>query len=317
MMSVTPGSCPGKTSPSCTCSGTCRFAPASGCACPACLGQLPVLPGGGPVSPGISGSGSPAGSIGVAGQLSSVGPAPRGTGSGMTGFAEVSSQEFEFEPKFDMKPVVGLRQWTLDGPDFRGDPHEADQNWPAVPMRGATGFSWPAGVLEAYCNNGYSHPPPTDFDPATGARCGCGVWAYWDMTSLAANRSVISGSGLPVLGAVEGYGRVLLGEKGFRSQKAKIVALALAFSIRAELSWPVPPDLPEVLSDHPHLRSDPYLAYAAERRTAEETQVKAQRHADAWLAVIQDRLGQLYPGAQVYATVGGLLASVQPRGKPS
>lgn len=231
-------------------------------------------------------------------------PAPRGSGAGMTGFAEAGASEFAFAAG----SVLGLRQWTLTSPDFRGDPHNAASNWPVVALRGATGYSWPPGVLEAQCNNGYPHPPPTDVDPNTGSRCGCGCWAYWDMEALAVSHSVTtSGNSLPVLGVIEGYGRVLLGSSGFRSQKAKIVALAPAFAIQTELS---PRRYGRI---DPASDADPYLAYAEQRKTEE----RAQQHADAWLAMIQDRLGTLYPGAQVFATAGGLLACVQTRGKPS
>jgi hypothetical protein len=140
----------------------------------------------------------------------------------------------------------------------------------------------------------------------------CGFWAYWGIVELAGNNAGnnmfgSSTSGLPVLGVIEGYGRVLLGEHGFRSQKAKIVALAPAFSVQAEVTrkdWG---------------RFDPYPEYVQEHKSQEEEAevlARAQQHADAWMAVIQDRLGQLYPGAQVYATVKGLLASVKTEGKP-
>jgi hypothetical protein len=166
---------------------------------------------------------------------------------------------------------------------------------------------------------------PTEDDPATGGRCGCGFWAYWDMAGLSANRFSTSGRGLPVLGVIEGTGRVLLGEKGFRSQRARITALAPAFSIQAEVSWRGPQrspwDRPPNFSDSygatpNQLTGDPYLSWAEDQNEEKQIQLRAQQHADAWMAVIQDRLGQMYPGAQVYATASGLLASVKTEGKP-
>jgi hypothetical protein len=327
---TTSAGCPGQSSPACTCDGTCQPSTPRWCACPACAPVHGYAAGGIVQAGGAGGSSSHGSSAGGGGggggagssmgasfaplsSFTALPPVPRGTGAGMTGFAEAGASEFEFAAG----SVLGLRQWTLVSPDFRGDPHNAESNWPVIPLRGATGFAWPLGaqVLEAGCNNGYGHPPPVEVDPVTLTRCGCGWWAYWDMASLSANRPMsFSGSGLPVLGVIEGYGRVLLGERGFRSQKAKIAALAPAFSVRAELAWPQPSS-DESLWDQPgrSASGDPYLVYAEQHKAAE----RAQLHADTWMAMIQDRLGQMYPGTQVFATVNGLLASVQTRGRPT
>lgn len=233
-------------------------------------------------------------------------PQSRNVGSGMTGFAESGQQDFEFA----LGRVLGLRQWTLRGPDFRGDPLRADDDgWPVVLLTGATGYSWADGVLEAQCGNGRSHPVPTGDDGGvdfsySGGRCGCGFWAYWGTSELAGNSSFASSGGLPVIGVIEGHGRVLLGERGFRSQRARITALAPAFTVQAEAQLPF---------------TDPRGgAYVQEKLDEERESVlrRAQQHADAWMAVIQDRLSRMYPSAQVYATAAGMLASVRTEGKP-
>lgn len=50
-------------------------------------------------------------------------------------------------------------------------------------------------------------------------QCGCGFWAYW----------AVPGAGRPgrehVYGVIEGSGAVLIGERGFRCERARIVAL--------------------------------------------------------------------------------------------
>lgn len=250
--------------------------------------------GGGSIKPGawytLSGGGSHTGKTFSRLSASAGSPAGQqqpalvpGRGSGMAEFDDVHQRDVEFA----VGSVCGLRMWSLKPPDFRDDPLHAGQNWPPARLIGATGYPWPDGVLEAQCGNGRSHAVPTAVDP-DGCRCGCGIWAYWDMAGLS-SQTAYSGQ-LPVLGTVEGYGRVLLGTKGFRCQRAKITALAPAFSVQA---YPSPGDL----------RRDEFLG--------------AQRKADAWMAVIMDRLGMLYPGAAVYATVHGLLASVPTVGKPS
>jgi hypothetical protein len=287
--------CPGRLDPACTCDGSCQRAgsvAAIACGCGACASSL-----GAPFSP-----------------LSALAaaPAPRGSGAGMTGFAERGRQEFDFVAG----SVSGLRQWTLEGPDFSLDPHGADLNWPLAPLTGATGFAWPPGVLEAACNNGRPHPPPVEVD-SDGSRCGCGFWAYWDMSGLAGNR-LASGRGLPVLGVVQGFGRVLLGERGFRSQKARIIALAPAFTIQAELALQSRMGWDEPHSPVDYFESGGTAGLLTPERLAEQEAIQreAQQHSDAWMAVIQDRLGQMYPSAKVFATAGGLLASVKTEGKP-
>lgn len=62
-------------------------------------------------------------------------------------------------------------------------------------------------------------PAPCDGgDPA----CGCGFWAYHD--GVTGSESAPGPS--MVLGVVEGHGKTTVGTKGFRAQKARIVALA-------------------------------------------------------------------------------------------
>jgi hypothetical protein len=119
-----------------------------------------------------------------------------------------------------------------------------------------------------------------------------------------------------VLGVIEGYGRVLLGEKGFRSQKARITALAPAFSVQAEVTRPGNFNRGYDFYDYDFYNDRLVSTDPEDRAEYEEVARKAQQHADAWMAVIQDRLGLLYPDARVFATTTGLLASVKTRGKP-
>jgi hypothetical protein len=300
---MTAPKCSGRVDPACACDGSCQ--PGGNvqvaCACPACTAH---------VSTGFQ----PLSNFAV----TTKAPARGGSGAGMTGFAEQGRQELTGQDKaeipFAVGSVTGLRQWTLTSPDLAKDPHRADRHWPAALLRGATGYDWTSGTVEAACNNGYQHPSPAEFvDGTEKSRCGCGYWAYWDSAGLSANRFSATSNGLPVLGVIEGWGRVLIGEKGFRSQKARIIALAPAFSIQAEVT---PPRNRGLYWDE--LDSNRIQPAVEEPAEEEEAQIalKAQQHADAWMAVIQDRLGQMYPGARVFATAAGLLASVKIEGKP-
>lgn len=233
----------------------------------------------------------------------------------MTGFSGQSTLDFDFA----VGCVRGLRKWNMPGPTLDNDPTSAEKNWPSAPLRGATGYLWDRGVLEAVCNNGYRHQPPVDRDPNTGTACGCGYWAYWTTNALSSHGSMFTGGGassLPVVGIIEGTGRVLIGENGFRSQRARIVALAPAFCITGEVA----PWYPNPYNDpYRDPRRDPYLAFGKEHRGEEEHAElvrKATQQADAWMGVITDRLGVLYPDARVFATASGMLASVPVEGKP-
>lgn len=50
--------------------------------------------------------------------------------------------------------------------------------------------------------------------------CGCGFWAYWK------DREIMLWGSHTVAGMIMGYGRVISGTRGFRCEKARILALA-------------------------------------------------------------------------------------------
>lgn len=60
-----------------------------------------------------------------------------------------------------------------------------------------------------------SHAPPHE-------RCGCGFYAYLDPDDEQAAASIAS---YYVVGIIKGYGRTLIGTKGFRCEKAEIMAV--------------------------------------------------------------------------------------------
>lgn len=133
----------------------------------------------------------------------------------------------------------------------------------------------------------------------------CGFWAYWSI----ADRSWYDK--LPVFGVVEGTGRVLIGTKGFRCQQARIVALVPAFTIEVSVasirSARAGSGLWSDLSSFPFAAPElsPEEAVQRDRELRE-----AQDRAQAWMGVIMELLGRLYPEARVFATLKGMLASV-------
>lgn len=289
--------------------------PTSGCACPRCtVANIGSMAANMPVQttqPGRSVTPWGSGTKHLPANVPLTPSKARGGATGMTGFGEQGSADFDLA----VGTVHGLRQWNLVTPQFSEDPARAELHWNTKPMTGATGrFDWMPGVNEARCNNDASHSPPVDADDL-GAACGCGFWAYWDIAALAAGgaMSLSLSSYVPITGVIEGSGRVLIGERGFRAQKARIVALAPAFSVQAYApenygdAWGRNMPRSRMISDGPAQRPDSEYA----RQAAEREQQDAQLRADAWMAVIQGRLEQMYPGTEVYATLKGMLASVK------
>jgi hypothetical protein len=303
-MTITPasarppsGSCQGAVSPQCACDGSCARLASAGCGCLSCYlftaisnASFSMGGGGSGSSPaggaGSSGSGS-GGSSGTtwssvatgAGRSSSASsflPAVRSNRAGVPGFDGAGSKEFEFA----VGSVRGLRQWAFTGQAaldaalaVEADPDITvfGKDYKSLLLTGVTGMAWQPGVNEARCNNDRRHEPPVEAD-ARGGACGCGFWGYWAMSDKTWHERR-----LPVYGIIEGSGRVLIGTKGFRCQKARIIALAPGFTVE-----------------------DPFGSQESRQRS------------EAWLAISMDLLGQLYPDARVFATVRGMLACVPP-----
>jgi hypothetical protein len=236
-------------------------------ACPMCYPQVPGRTASGP--------GGASGTV-------QAPPAPAGNyGPGLDGFNGQLRQDFDLA----IGTVTGYRWWRLPAPDFSQDPLDADQHWPADRLTGQCGWVYPAGVSEAICLNQQSHNVPTDYDPHTGLVCGCGFWAYWQPQDYHVQRG-----GLPIFGVIEGFGRTLIGTAGFRSQKARVVALIPSLRLVPESTysgWYDP------LAGRPGDQID-------------------DARIETWMAVLETRLEQLYPGVRVFSTLSALRAAYPP-----
>ena len=199
---------------------------------------------------------------------------PRSGRAGIAGFDERGAADFSLAPG----RVLGLRQWSVAPPDLSGSP--LDTSWNPQYITGATGKQWTNRVFEAECTYNKNHRPPVDVDEQ-GIECGCGCWAYFSPGGM--NDWTKPGA-VALTGIIEGTGRVLIGELGFRCQRARIVALTLTSVIRPVVQGP-------------------------REQVTEAELAAAQSSADAWMAVIEDRLGSLFPDVQMFATVKGMLAT--------
>ncbi|HEU5032720.1 MAG TPA: hypothetical protein VFV01_47910 [Spirillospora sp.] len=79
-------------------------------------------------------------------------------------------------------------------------------------------YVWVDGTNQAHCLSVNSTPHRAPLQD-----CGCGFWAY----SEARSRWSTGASHLVAYGIVQGWGRMVVGPRGFRSEYARVVALAL------------------------------------------------------------------------------------------
>lgn len=217
--------------------------------------------------------------------------------------------------------VTGYRWWVL--------PREHLPEHAGL-LLGATGRQlWLPGDNEAFCNFNRRHWPPVE-------PCGCGFYAYWTHTVRD-----LGLAGVQVMGAVEGFGHTLIGDDGFRCERARIIALH------------VPPDgvmgplLGRLRLRHPAWAPDRAVMVGGARLQPGGREVfRAITGRDAWLDSysvrerVQDReerdremaavrevaaarlgeveaqLGQAYPEAEICATLPYLLLKHPPSGRP-
>lgn len=114
------------------------------------------------------------------------------------------------EHEFTPGTVRGLRWWSVTA--YRD----------TYGLNGMWGL-WTPGENVAVCRKQDYGGVGLHYEPAPHEPCSCGFYAYWRP-----HPSPLQGSSpLIMSGVVEGYGRTLIGGKGFRAQKTRIVALAL------------------------------------------------------------------------------------------
>lgn len=156
--------------------------------------------------------------------------------------------------------VHGYRWWDLaftvgtDGALWHDSPSRFyKQAGPRV--NGMYGNTWelrsPLQWAKARCPR-ENHVPPCDNRRIgiTDAGCGCGFWAFWDLTDETYARAAVyvacfgpaSDVYMRIAGAAEGAGRTLIGSKGFRCEKMRVHAVAIPpVAEAAAAAWlPVP-----------------------------------------------------------------------------
>lgn len=127
------------------------------------------------------------------------------------------------------------------------------------------------------------------------ADCACGFWAYWRFDPHEFHLGE-----KPVVGIIEGYGKMITGTRGFRCGKARIVALHCAYEYVREIppeDRPVIPQAKERGGWHSVFATDyeQNTPGAIARLAEDETELQAN-----------------YPSARVYATLDAMLENHPP-----
>jgi hypothetical protein len=181
---------------------------------------------------------------------------------------------FDGKTETAMGVVRGIRSWTIYPEGLRGS---------------ASGL-WISGENIADCSNEQSTclPPVED--------CGCGFWAYWQDSARFFNA-------FNVAGVVEGYGRTLIGPRGFRSEKARIVALTILHSVSVDqmitvqgYDAPLYPNVQSMLNAHP--LTDAYSEPEPEKHSTSSDD-------SMWISVGGTYPGSSYTYATTYTTTTG------------
>lgn len=150
------------------------------------------------------------------------------TSSGMKGFSEQAAPE-DWDLAIGL--IKGFRKWSIVPPNIEGEPDQV--------LKGSYGKNFldhtmlPDGRRVGICHHNNSGHPPEEVPADNG--CGCGWWAYWAPEEAQKHGGDGGMGSINVTIAVEGTGRVVIGQKGFRSQYVKVVGIAPDTEVTAEV----------------------------------------------------------------------------------
>jgi hypothetical protein len=120
------------------------------------------------------------------------------------------------EPGFAIGSVTGYRWWALPRPGAGAT------SWSPGGLRGMHD-TWADGLIAARCIGDLTGGAPEHSPGAVPQDgCSCGFWGYWELPP-----QYSMGGMLPVTGVIEGSGKTLIGETGFRCARAQVRALHL------------------------------------------------------------------------------------------
>lgn len=175
-------------------------------------------------------------------------------------------------------------------------------------LRGARDW-WHEGVNEARClstdvamggvvarSRHRGHPAPAE-------GCSCGFWAYWHLAA-----APYFGASPEFAGVIEGWGRCLIGSRGFRCQYARVVAVAVAAPLtEPDPDWQPSRRPPEGMFRRGPQGMDAWLAMTG--RVKEHAPLISTPRTRAAEADARFSVALRYPGTEVYDTVDAMLAA--------
>ena len=158
-------------------------------------------------------------------------------------------------------------------------------------LKGNAGGIWLPGENTATCLTYADHKPPVTVG------CGCGFWAYWS-PAAAGEACVRKDPQAQAVGVIEGYGKTVIGDMGFRSAKARILAVALTeAAISSPGNWTPPPGFfrrgPAGL--------DTYRALTASHSSEPLPAEPQEADLDARI-ILEAMISDAYPDVTVYTT---------------
>lgn len=237
--------------------------------------------------------------------------------TGLHGYSEQGAPD---DWDLAMGTVRGYRWWKIDIPESWAGVRSRDDEGPKkledneVPrMVGANQQEWKPGKIEAKCvkNLGFSAIDRNHEPPEWRTSCGCGFWAYFDKDLRCDEvlynwqRSTTQGkgwTGIAVFGTVRGSGRVIVGEKGFRSQYAEVESLAIgACSVRELMTWDV-----QAKEGGPKSYYMDGWGVSSNKVAASDEEVLSR------MAMIEDLLGRAYPNARILSSEKALTCLYPP-----
>lgn len=119
------------------------------------------------------------------------------------------------DPKLTIEPVRGWRCWVVSG-DL-DSPHLKAMSWP---------YEWTVDVNTARC---LKQAAPCDYP---SKNCGCGFYGYHAREYY--NQPSDYHRQFWIQGLIEGWGRTIIGNKGFRCQFAKILGITAPIYMPAD-----------------------------------------------------------------------------------
>jgi len=130
------------------------------------------------------------------------------------------------EIEFSVGSVQGLRWWHLHGEMLRGSKliwqTQTNPTYQAFCLiqTGNFGVYMPTMGMS---DISLEHSVPTK-------ECGCGYWAFWKYHPCPIGNPFSRSSSICIVGVIKGFGRTVIGSKGFRAQKARILGLHIVDS---------------------------------------------------------------------------------------